>query len=99
MLALNVTLDPRIRVGIAFVWFIIWGGVASAMGQTRPFSQRALPILLTLYTLTELTQQLLFAQHINKQQLWLTTVFYLILIIVTRWGVKRPSTQAYFSQK
>jgi len=99
MLALNVTLDPRIRIGMALMWVVIFGGVAGAMWRKRPFTQRALPFLLTAYTLIELVQLLFFAQNVSKQKLWLTGVFYLILILVTWWGLKRPSTQAYFSKE
>ncbi len=99
MLALNVTLDPRIRIGIALLWVVIFGGVAGALWQKRPFSQRALPILLSIYSLIELTQQLLFAQGVNTLKIWLSGGFYLILISVTWWGLKRPSAQTYFGKR
>ncbi|KAA3659640.1 MAG: hypothetical protein DWQ04_21740 [Chloroflexi bacterium] len=99
MLALNVTLDPRIRIGIALVWVVVFGGMAVAMWRKRPFSQRALPFLLTAYTLIELVQLIFFAQNVSLQQILMTGVFYLMLIIVLWWGLKRPSAQAYFSKK
>ena len=97
MLALNVTLDPRIRLVIAFVWAVIFVGVAGAMWWKRPFIQRALPLTLTLYAITELIL-LLFAQTVNVQQLWLTGTCFLIFIIGTWWSLKRPFVKKYFQE-
>ena len=98
MLALDVTLDPRIRMGMALAWTVMFGGLAVAMWQKRPFAQRALPLLLTVYALTELIRQLLFVQVVHTQQVWLTGIFYLILLIICRWSLKRPFAQTYFGK-
>ena len=97
LLALTVTPDPRIRIGMAVVWTGIFWGLAAAMWWRRPFSRKGTPILLTIYAIVDLLLPVFFTQGLFNRQAWLVTaVIYVLAITFAYWILHRPATKSYF---
>ena len=100
LLTLTVTPDPRIRIGMAAVWTVIFFGAAAALWWKRPFSPTVTPILLSLYAIIELMQKLFFTQDsINWELWWITAVIYALAIITTYWILNRSAAKLFFGKK
>ncbi|MFQ5421078.1 MAG: hypothetical protein ACE5EY_12035 [Anaerolineae bacterium] len=100
LLALAAAPDPRIRIGLALLWTVLFWVLAAALWWRRPFSRRAIPILLTIYALVEGGQQLLFTQVPGNWQARLFTgMLFILVIIAVRWALTRPAAQSYFADR
>lgn len=96
--ALDAQPDPRARLVVAVVWaFVLWG-LAVALSQQRPFTRRAIPILLTIYAGYELLLWHIFSKMTpGQQQQWLLTAFFfLCAILFVSWALNRPAANRYF---
>ena len=100
LIALNNKIDPRIRLLVALLWVLWFGGMVVALWQRRPFSRRALPITLLLYAVYELSLTITFDQSQPGQRSWLVNMlFYLLLIIFSSWALNRTAAMAYFEKE
>ncbi|HID54129.1 MAG TPA: hypothetical protein EYP41_19085 [Anaerolineae bacterium] len=97
LLSLQMQPDPRLRLLIAAVWAVIFGGLAWAVWRRRPFSQKATPGLTALYAAGDLGLPFIFpAARLNQTGWLLTGVFYIIIILFMAWALNRPAANAYF---
>ncbi|NKQ36830.1 MAG: hypothetical protein HF973_14610 [Chloroflexi bacterium] len=97
LLTLQVQPDPRLRLFIAAVWVVIFGGLAWTVWRRRPFSQKAAPGATAVYAAVDLGIQLAFpAARLNGSNWLLTGVFYLIIILFMAWALNRPAADTYF---
>lgn len=100
LIELNNKIDPRIRLWVALIWALWFGGMAIALRQRRPFTRRAIPITLLLYAVYELSLTIIFAQIQPGQRSWLiNTLFYLILITFSYWALNRTAVMPYFEKE
>ena len=99
LFTLAVKPDPRFQILMAAIWAIIFWGLAWGLWRKRPFSQRALPLLLTLYALFELSIQWRFAQTLNWQSWRLKLILFVIAILMTTWALNSPAAKFYFEKK
>ncbi|MCP4424168.1 MAG: hypothetical protein GY803_06730 [Chloroflexi bacterium] len=89
--------DPRLRLGMALIWTVLFLGAALALWQKRPFIRRAVPILFTIYTLYELGLLAFYAQAPPTRHSWpINALFYLTLILFSAWGLNRTAVKNYF---
>jgi len=100
LIELNNKIDPRIRLLIALIWALWFGGVTVALRQRRPFTRRAIPITLLLYAVSELSLTIVFARNQPARSSWLLNgLFYLILIVFSYWALNRTAVTAYFEKE
>ena len=100
LIELNNKIDPRIRLLIALIWALWFGGVTVALRQRRPFTRRAIPITLLLYAVSELSLTIVFARNQPARSSWiLNGLFYLILIVFSYWALNRTAVTAYFEKE
>lgn len=93
---LEVTPAPLLQIGLAFVWTLLFGGTAVALWQKRPFVRQWIPLVFTLYAVSNLSLTIGYA-HIPIGR-WLVNVLaYAAAVLLLRWGLIRLSTQQYFS--
>ena len=94
---LNNRIDPRLRLGVALIWAIVFGGVMLALRRKRPFTRRAIPITLLLYAVYELSLTITLAQTEPAQSSWLINgIFYLFIILFSTWALNRTAVTPYF---
>ncbi|MCP5095241.1 MAG: hypothetical protein GY943_06795 [Chloroflexi bacterium] len=84
---------------MAAIWAIIFWGLTWGLWRKRPFTKRAIPTLLTLYALFELSTQRRFAQSFNWQSWTLSLTLFVAAILITTWGLNRPATKYYFEKE
>jgi hypothetical protein len=97
LLALGVSLDPRLRLIIALCWAILFWGAAFALWRKRPFARQAIPIILLLYGLYQLSLLLFFTQTQTAQRRWLlNTLSYTVAVLFTLWALNRATVITYF---
>ena len=97
---LNNKIDPRIRLLVALVWALWFGGLVIALRQRRPFTRRAIPIALLLYAVYELSLTITITQPQPGQSSWLVnTLFYLLLIVFSTWALNRTAVMPYFEKE
>ena len=100
LIELNNKIDPRIRLLIALVWALWFGGMMVALRQQRPFTRRTIPITLLLYAVSELSLTISFAQNQPAQSSWLLDgLFYLVLIVFSYWALNRTAVTPYFEKE
>ncbi|MFQ5436241.1 MAG: hypothetical protein ACE5FD_15350 [Anaerolineae bacterium] len=96
--ALGVQPDPRWRLGLALVWAILFLGLWLALRRRRPFTRTAVPLTFLLYAVIELAFLTLFAQSAPARQSWVVnTLFYIIVILFSRWALNRTAAKPYFN--
>jgi hypothetical protein len=99
LLTLAVKPDPRFQIIMAAMWAIIFWGLAWGVWRKRPFTQRALPILLTIYALFGLSIQRRFAHPLTNWQSWyLSLSLFVAAILITTWVLNRPAANSYFGK-
>lgn len=85
---------------MAAIWAVIFWGLAWGLWRKRPFTQHAIPILLTLYALFELSIQRRFAQPLTGWTGWyLSLALFVIAILITTWVLNRPAAKYYFEKE
>lgn len=90
LLSLNVQPDPRLRLILALLWGLLFFSMAWALWYKRPFTRRAVPIILLFYALYDMGMWLFFQQtQLNKLSWFGVGLFYLSFIVFTRWVLNR----------
>ena len=90
LLSLNVQPDPRLRLILALLWALLFFSLALGLWYQRPFTRRAVPILLLLYALYDMGMWLFFQRPpLNKLSWFGVGLFYLGFITFTRWVLNR----------
>ncbi|MCP4415525.1 MAG: hypothetical protein GY805_02815 [Chloroflexi bacterium] len=88
--------DPRLRLGAAVLFGVLFLGLAGKLWWKRPFAIKAIPITITCYTIYETAVWLLFVQPPRNWSLWLLTSLILIGSILFTWWALRRSAKTYF---
>ncbi len=97
LLTLQVQPDPRLRLTIALVWAVIFGGLVWAVWRRRPFSQKAIPVLTAIYATYDLGLRIFSPPaRLNGANWLLTGAFYLIIILFMAWALNRQAANDYF---
>jgi len=100
LIELNNKIDPRIRLLIALVWALWFGGMMVALRQRRPFTRRAIPISLLLYAVSEVSLTIIFAGSQPAQSSWLLNgLFYLVMVVFSYWALNRTAVTSYFERR
>ncbi len=95
--ALEVQPDPRLRLVLAAVWAVCFGGMAAALWWKRPFTRWLIPILFISYALVELAQFAWFMPSPLNQQAWqLPASIYGTAVLFSTWALNRKAAQIYF---
>ncbi len=77
-----------VRLGLTLLWALLFWGLAVALWQKRPFARRAVPLLLSLYAIYELSLPVFFAPTPAARQGWLVNaLFYLVIILFSVWSL------------
>jgi hypothetical protein len=99
LLTLEVRPDPRWHLIISLVWAIAFLALAFALWQKQPFARQAIPLLLLLYGLYELSLLVIFVQSPPARLTWLlNTLAYVGVILFAHQALNRPAAQAYFAK-
>lgn len=99
LLTLDVQPDPRLHLIMALVWAIAFLALAFALWQKQPFARQAIPLLLLLYALYELSLLVIFVQSPLARRSWLlNTLAYIETILFAHWALNRSAAQAYFAK-
>lgn len=97
LLDLGVVLSPHLRLALAMFWAVVFCTLTVMLKQKRPITRRAIPLLLTVYALTELALLFFFVQSSVARRTWLlNTMFYLAMITFTYWALNRAAADNYF---
>lgn len=97
-LDLEIRPDPRLRLLLALVWAILFSIVWLGLRGRRPFTRTAVPVLLLLYAISELSFQLFFAQApAARQSGGINALFYILMILFTGWALNRTAAKPYFN--
>ena len=96
----NITPDPQLRLGSALIWAVLFFGIAIALWRRRPFTRRAVPLLLSLYAIYELGLFIFYAQSPSaRYSLLVNALFYGLTILFSVWALNRTAVRAYFNFK
>ena len=97
---LNNKIDPLFRLVAALVWAIVFGGMIVTLRQKLPFTRRAIPIILLLYAVYELSLTTTLAQTPPAQNSWLSNgAFYLLIVLFSTWALNRTAVTPYFERR
>ena len=97
-LDLGVTPDPRLRLMLALTWGVLFLGVWLALRQRRPLARTAVPVLLLLYAINELSFLFLLVQSAPARQSGVVnTLFYITVILFFGWALNRTAVRPYFN--
>ena len=94
LLELGATPDPRIRLVVAIIWTLLFGGAAWTLKQKQPFTQYIIPGLMTIYAIYETSLLVWFTQVPPDWRL--NGLIYLISITLSYWALNKKSNQYYF---
>ena len=95
----STTPTPLFRLVMALVWMLLLWLAALVLWQRRPFIRRAIPSILIVYAVYELSLLLLFAQTDPARSSWLiNTLFYLFIIVFSYWALNRTAVTSYFKK-
>lgn len=88
--------DPRLRLGVAVFFTLLFFSLAWQLWQKRPFTIKAIPLAIAAYTVYETAVWLLFAQPPRNWALWfISSLILFCTILFTRWALQRAA-QTYF---
>jgi hypothetical protein len=91
--------DPRLRLAFALIWIILFWAAAVALWRRRPFTRRAIPLLLLIVTVYELSLNGVFAQSpLARHNLALNAGFYAATILYSVWALGSAATIPYWGQ-
>lgn len=94
LLSLDIKPDPRLRLIVALIWALLFGGMTIALWLKRPFTRWAIPLTLSCYAVYEIILRALFVQVPSSRLSWLGQItFYLLIILFTYWALNRPTMQ------
>ncbi len=94
---LEIQPDPRIRLVLAAVWVVCFGGLAAALWQKRPFTRLLIPTLFIMYALVELAQYVwVMPSPLNRQAWQLPTSIYGTAVLFSAWALNRKAALIYF---
>ncbi len=94
LLELGSTLDPRIRLGMAVVWAVLFIVLAALLWKGRSAVRRLLPLSLLLYALYRLSLMAFFMPAPAARRGWPTiAVFYIAALGWTLWVLYRPANE------
>ena len=98
-LDLGVSVDPRVRFGLALIWSVVFVVLGCLLWWRRSWTRILVPTLLLLYAIYRLALVALFAgsEYARDSQL-ATIIFYGITIAFTAWALNRSSARAYFDR-
>jgi hypothetical protein len=98
LLALNIRPDPRLLLGIAAGWMVLFWGLAIMLWCRWPFTRWLIPLLLLLYALYELVLQGLFVRIPISGQSWLLRILlYSVVVLFAIWSLNRNKARSYFA--
>lgn len=93
-------LDPRFRLIMAVMWGLVFGFLAWALWRRRPYSQKAVPGLTTIYFLIEISWRFIYPTTQRTSQNWvLSSLFAIVFILFTVWALNHPAANAYFKME
>lgn len=88
---------PFFRLMMALVWMLLFWAAALVLWQRRPFIRRAIPSMLFIYAVYELSLLLIFAQAGPARSSWrVNALFYVVIIVFSYWALNRTAVTAYF---
>ena len=97
LLELGSTLDPRIRVGMAAIWAVLFIALAVLLWQGRAAVRRLLPISLALYAVYRLSLLAFFVPAAAARRGWpVTVVLYAVALAWTVWALYRPANDHFW---
>lgn len=93
--------DPRWLLAVSMIWMVVWWGMMVLLWQKRPFTRRAIPLLLTLYSCYQLTLVIFFTQTpLARQIVPIFALFYTSLVLLSYWGLNRKTAvTTYFERR
>ena len=92
LLELGSTVDPRIRLGMAVIWAVLFVALAVLLWQRRPAVRRLLPISLLLYALYRLALLAFFVPAPAARRGWPTmAALHAAALGWTLWVLYRPA--------
>jgi len=97
LLELGVSLDPRFRFILALFWAIAFILAAFALWRKWTVARFITPVLLLLFSVSELGLTFWFARSANsRDSLSIGAVLYVILILFSVWALNRKAARRYF---
>ena len=97
LLALGVSLDPRVRLAMALIWTLLFIGLALGLLWRRPLARWLLPLSLLLYAVYNLAVLALFVRSPAARAGWpLDLVLYGLALAWTGWALHRPAVAEYW---
>jgi hypothetical protein len=99
LLDLGSSLNPSMGIGLALVWSIILVAAAAALWQRQRWTRLAIPILLLMHGIYQLSLIVLFAQSADSQNSWPAVVLqYMLAVLFSVWALCRPAVSWYFER-
>lgn len=91
---------PAFQMVMALLWAVGFGVMAWFLVRKRPFTRWAVPGLLALYGAYTLGIRLLFVSGPHTLVgIWVMTLFFLMLVLLSMLILRRAARQAYFSER
>ena len=96
-LTLDPTLDPRIRLGLAVIWAVVFVVLAALLWLRRPAVRQVLPISLVLYALYRLSLLAFLMPAPAARRGWpATAALYAAALMWTLWALYRPANDQHW---
>ncbi len=100
LLSLDIKPDPRLRLIIALIWALLFGGLTIALWLKRPYIRWAIPLALSCYAVYEIMLRAFFVQVPSSRLSWLGQItFYLLIILFAYWALNRPAMRANIKEE
>ena len=85
-------------MGIALSWAVLYFFLGMNLWRRRPYTRRAIPLLLLLDAIYEFILLIFFIQAPASRASWpVKVVFHLLSISFTYWALNRPAVINYFA--
>lgn len=97
LLNLDIHMDPRIRLGMASVWALLFFWLVWALHAKKTFSRIAIPTALGIFALSDFILHL-FVPTAVARAWWLNGLFFAIITLLFYWALNNSRAKIWFAK-